>query len=265
MNIPSIVSSPTDSVENSKPAIDSRPVIKIGSEYFSEAALFQKLQSHRLLPQLCREILIEQATSSLEITPEEAALGRQVVYQLNQIQEERDRQTWMQQRGMTPELFEQWSQRQIQVEIFKRRRWGAETGSYFLKRKESFDRAIYSLIRHADRAVIQELFFRIQAKEDIIANLAAQYSQGSEQQTNGLVGPMELGRVHPRLAQLLRIAKPGQVNSPIQLENWFVIIQLEKWLPAQYDPATEQRLLDELFQQWLEQQLKEVELQENCP
>jgi parvulin-like peptidyl-prolyl isomerase len=242
-----------------------RPVIKIGSEYFSEVELFQQLQNHRLLPQLCREILIEQATSPLDLTPEEAIQGRQAVYQLNRIQEESDRQIWMQQRGLTAAQFEQWSQRQIRIETFKRRQWGAEAGSYFLKRKESFDRAIYSLIRHANRAVVQELFFRIQAKEDTIANLAAQYSQGSEQQTQGLVGPMEMGRVHPRLAQQLRIAKPSQVNAPIQVENWFAIIQLEKWLPAQYDPATEQRLLDELFQQWLEQQLKQVELQENGP
>jgi hypothetical protein len=259
MNISSILPLSTDSIE------DSRLIIKIGSEYFSEAALFQKLQAHRLLPQLCREILVEQATASLNLTPEEAALGCQVVYQLNQILEERDRQTWMQQQGMTPAQFEQWTQRQIQVETFKRRKWSAETGSYFLKRKGSFDRAIYSIIRHVDRAVIQELFFRIQAKEDTIANLATQYSQGSEQQTRGLVGPMELSRVHPRLAQQLRIAKPDQINPPLQLENWFVIIQLEKWLPAQYDPATEQRLLDELFQQWLEQQLKQVELQEISP
>jgi PPIC-type PPIASE domain len=239
----------------------ARPVIKVGPEHFSEAALFEKLKTHQLLPQLCREILVDQVTASLTITPDEAELGRQIVYQLNQIQEERDRQNWVQQRGMTPDRFEQWTHRQVLLETFKRRQWGSEAGSYFLKRKEGLDRAIYSLIRHSDRAVTQELFFRIQAQEDSIANLATQYSQGSEQQTHGLVGPVELGRIHPRLAQQLQKAKPGQVSAPIQLENWFVLIQLEKWLPAQYNPATEQRLLDELFQQWLEQQLKQVELQ----
>jgi hypothetical protein len=267
MNISSISSLPTDSAEGSIPTgsetvVSSRTVVKVGSESFSEAALFQKLQSHRLLPQLCREILVDQATANLGITPEEATLAQQVVYQLHPIKEDRDRQLWMQQRGMTPEQFEQWNQRQIEVEAFKRRQWGAEIGSYFLKRKESFDRAIYALIRHSELAVIQELFFRIQAKEDTIENLAAQYSQGSEQQTRGLVGPIELGRVHPRLAQQLRIAKLGQVSTPLQLENWFVIIQLEKWIPAQYDSATEQRLLDELFQRWLEQHLQQVELLE---
>lgn len=243
----------------------ARPVIKVGSEYFSLAALFQKLQTHCLLPQLCREILVEQVTSGLNLTSEEAALGRQVVYRLNQIQAETDRQRWMQQRSMNPGQFEQWVQRQIQVETFKRRQWETEISSYFLKRKESFDRAIYSLIRHTDQAVIQELFFRIQAQEDTIANLAAQYSQGAEQQTYGLVGPMEMGRVHPRLAQQLRLAKPAQVNAPLQLENWFVIVQLESWLPAQFTPEMEQRLLDELFQQWLEQQLQGIELLKDCP
>jgi parvulin-like peptidyl-prolyl isomerase len=240
----------------------SRLVVKIGAECFSENSLFQKLQTHRLLPHLYREIIVDQEISRLEISPDEINLGRQVIYRIHGISEEENRQIWRQKQGISLESFEQWSQRQIQIEIFKRRQWGTEISSLFLKRKESFDRAIYSLIRHTERAVILELFFRIQAQEDTIANLALQYSQGSEQQTHGLIGPIELGRVHPRIVQQLRVAKPGHVNAPLQLEDWFVIIQLEKWLPAQYDFTVEQRLLDELFQKWLEQQLKGVELQE---
>lgn len=260
MNISSLTPPSTSGSSNgSAPSANS--VIKVGAEYFSEAALFSKLLRHQMLPQLCREILIDQVTAELTLSPEEADQGPQLVYQLHQIQDERERQIWIQQRGMTPEQFGQWIHRQVLLETFKRRQWGSETGSYFLKRKEGLDRAIYSLIRHSDRAVIQELFFRIQSQEDTIENLSGQYSQGTEQQTRGLVGPVELGRIHPQLAQQLRKSKPGQISFPIQLESWFVLIQLEKWLPAQYNPVTEQRLLDELFQQWLEQQLGQVELQ----
>ncbi|MCG9890912.1 MAG: peptidyl-prolyl cis-trans isomerase [Thermosynechococcaceae cyanobacterium MS004] len=240
----------------------AKPVLTVGEEMFSPADLFEKLKTHGLLPQLCREILIDQVVSGLTPTPEESAAGLKTLYQQHQISEEPDRQRWMQQHSMTPEQFEQWSQRQSLLEVFKRRMWGAELGSYFIKRKESLDRAIYSLIRHPDRGVIQELYFRLQTGEDTIANLAAQYSQGPEHQTYGLVGPIEMGRIHPRLAQQLRAAKPHQVNSPLQLETWFVILQLESWMPAQYGAEIEQRLLDEQFQQWLEQQLQQARLQE---
>jgi parvulin-like peptidyl-prolyl isomerase len=263
MNISSFMPlSTADSADGPGP---NKPVIRIGTEHFSAVGLFNKLQTHQLLPQLCREIIVDQSLSTLTLTPEEVNQGRQTVYQIHQIQADSDREAWMQQRGMTPERFEQWIQRQILLETFKRRRWGSEASSYFLKRKEGLDRAIYTLIRHSDRAVIQELFFRIQTNEDTMSNLSAQYSQGAEQQTYGLVGPVELGRVHPRVAQQLRKVKPGQVSFPLQLENWFVILRLETWLPAQYDFYTEQRLLDELFQQWLEQQLRQVELQGDRP
>ncbi len=115
----------------------------------------------------------------------------------------------------------------------------------------------YSLIRHRDQFVIQELFFRLQTQEADFVTLAQDYSQGAERQTCGFVGPCELGTLHARLAKLLRVAKLHQVNAPFKIEDWFVIVKLEAWLPAQYSAAMEQRLLDELFQQWLAEQMAE--------
>ena len=131
----------------------SKPVLKIGSEDYTAAELWQQLQDHQLLPQLCRAVFLDQMTSGLTLTAADIELGRQAVYQKYQFDTERDRQAWQQRQGMDAPQFERWLQRQIQLEVFKRQQWGAEISSHFLKRKESLDRAIYSRISHECRGI----------------------------------------------------------------------------------------------------------------
>ena len=108
-----------------------------------------------------------------------------------------------------------------------------------------------------DEQLAQELFFRIQEGEQTFAELARQYSDGPEAQTGGLIGPTELNKPHPLLAQKLTASKPGQLLPPIRLENWIVIVRLEKFLPCQLDDLMRQRLLNELFENWIAQKIQE--------
>jgi hypothetical protein len=42
------------------------------------------------------------------------------------------------------------------------------------------------------------------------------------------------------------------------LGDWWVITQLEQLMPAQLDETMRQRLLNELFENWLQEQLQKV-------
>jgi parvulin-like peptidyl-prolyl isomerase len=116
---------------------------------------------------------------------------------------------------------------------------------------------IYSLIRTQEPGIAQELYFRIQEGEQSFADLAREYSQGSEAQTGGLIGPVELSVPHPVLAQMLRLSQPGQLCPPTRLGEWFLIVRLEKFIPAQLDASMRQRLLNECFNTWLSEQLNQ--------
>jgi len=104
----------------------------------------------------------------------------------------------------------------------------------------------------------RELYFRIQEKEQSFAELAREYSQDPEAQVNGIVGPAEIGTIHANLAHLLAISGPGQLWHPIPVEGWLAIVRLETLIPAQFDLAMRQRLLRELFEIWVQEQMREV-------
>jgi parvulin-like peptidyl-prolyl isomerase len=233
-------------------------VIEIGDRKIEDRDLFPLLAKYGMLTQLAREIIIDRAIADIACTPEEENFARTRFYQQHQITDEEQLQAWLQRNGMNPEQFQRLVVREVKIEKFKQQTWDNKLESYFLQVKERLDRVIYSLIRTKDQGIAQELYFRIQEGENTFAELARDYSQGAESQTGGLIGPVELNTPHPQIARILAASKPGQLWPPMPVGEWLVILRLEKYLASELDPPTQQRLRDELFQQWLAEELQQV-------
>lgn len=232
-------------------------ILRIGDRTITAEELIPLLASYQLLTPLLRELIIDQAIASVSCTPEETAQAQKQFFEQQQITSEEAKQAWAAQHKMTAEQLEALAVRGLKIEKFKQATWGHKLESYFLSRKAQLDRVIYSLIRTQDPGTTQELYFRIQEGEQPLAELAREYSQGPEAETGGLIGPVELSTPHPMIAQMLRLSQPGQLCPPTRLGEWFVIVRLEKFFPAQLDGPMRQRLLNECFATWLSEQLNQ--------
>ena len=232
------------------------PLIKVGDRTLTATELIDCLTRHQLMPRLIQELLIDDAISSVELSKDEVAIAHQTFCQKYQLATEADQETWRQQRGLSREAFEAVVLRDLKLEKYKAQTWETQVESYFLQRKTQLDRVLYSLIRTEDAGLAQELYFRIHDDGESFSDLARQYSEGQEAQTGGLIGPVELSVPHPTLAKMLSISQPNQLWSPTRIGEWFIIVRLEKFVPAQMDEAMRQRLSNELFGQWLQNQLK---------
>ncbi|MEQ8972198.1 MAG: peptidylprolyl isomerase [Coleofasciculus sp. C1-SOL-03] len=232
-------------------------ILKVGDQTITAEEVIPLLAKYQLLPQLLREIIIDQAIATIDCTDDEKNAACEQFYAKNQLSTEQERQAWRDRQDLSLEQVEELAVRGLKLEKFKQATWGHKIESYFLKRKGRLDRVIYSLIRTKEAAIAQELYFRIQEGEQSFNELARDYSQGPEAQTGGLVGPVELSTPHPTLAQMLTVSQPGQLLPPTRLGDWFIVIRLEKFLPVQLDDAMRQRLLDEMFTTWLKEQLQQ--------
>jgi parvulin-like peptidyl-prolyl isomerase len=226
-------------------------IIEIGEQSLTESDILPLLAKYGMLPQLAREVIIERAIANISCNPEERNAAYSRFYQHNQIANDEQMKSWLQQNGMTSEQLEYLILRDIKLEKFKQETWENKLESYFLKVKTQLDKVVYSLIRTKDIGIAQELFFRIQDRENTFAEIAKEYSQGAEAETGGLIGPVELSAPHPQIAQILAASSPGQLWPPTQVGEWIVILRLEKYLSCELDPPTRQRLRNDLFQQWL--------------
>lgn len=163
--------------------------------------------------------------------------------------------SWLQSQGISEQQMSQRLFRDLQLEQFKQATFGPRIEPLFLERKASLDRVLYSLLRVRERVKAIELQHRLQEEEATFADLASTYSEGIEQQLNGLIGPMELGRINPVLAERLRVSTPGQLWPPFEVAGWWVLLRHERHLPAQLDDSMRQRLLNEMYELWMREQV----------
>lgn len=232
--------------------------LKIGDRVLNAEDIASLVEKYQLLPQLIREAIIDREIEAIAIAPEEIARTCASFWSQRQLLQPEAQQQWLLQQGMTQEQLQEKLIRELKILKFKQETWGDRLLDYFLLRKSELDRVVYSLLRTTDLSVAQELYFRIQTGESLFSEAARQYSIGPEAQTSGLVGPIELSRLDPTLADVLATSEIGQLRPPIQFGDWSILVRLEERLPAQLDAAMQQKLLDELFENGLQTQVLEV-------
>ncbi|WP_036800156.1 peptidylprolyl isomerase [Pleurocapsa sp. PCC 7319] len=237
-------------------------ILQIGNHTLTAEEIIPLLASYKLIPQLLCELIIDQAIVQISYTPEEIALAYQEFDRHWGLTSEAERQAWGEQCGLNQEQLKLLVTRRLRVEKFKESTWGSQLRSYFSKRKKQLDRVVYSLIQTKDNGIATELYFRLQEREQSFAELAREYSKGSEALTNGLMGPVELGTLHPTLAYLLSSSQISEIRPPVSVGEWQIIVRVEKFIPAQFNDLMRQRLLQEKFEAWFQEQVKQLSYQE---
>ncbi|WP_373480698.1 peptidylprolyl isomerase [Geminocystis sp.] len=238
--------------------------MEVGNIIITPENIFPLLAEKQMIAPLAREIILDQAIANIQCSPEETAMAEQQFFmqmQLNPNDTEK-LQGWLERNYLTREQLQQRILRNTKLEKYKEETWSNEIESYYLKRKNQLDKIVYSLIRTTNVGQAQELYFRICEGEKEFSEIARAYSQGAEAETGGLMGPVELSVPHPQIAQKLMTSQPGEVLPPMRIGEWNVILRLEKYLVAPLDGNMKRRLLDELFNNWLNEQLqKQVKFQ----
>ncbi len=232
-------------------------VLEIGGRVYTAEDLAPLLTEYQMLPKLAQEIIIDDAIADVECSEQEETSAYNQFCQQHQISSEEQIETWLKRQGLNREQLQKIIIRRVKIDKYKEENWGNRVEQYFLQRKSQLDRVVYSLIRIDRAELAQELYFRIQEGESTFRELAMEYSQGSEAQTGGLIGPVEMNAPHPKIAQIISTCQPGQLIPPTRVGEWIVIIRLENFLSAKLDPPTRQRMLDELFRQWLNSEIEQ--------
>jgi parvulin-like peptidyl-prolyl isomerase len=228
------------------------PLARLYHNEISGEEVVKLLHQYRLVSQLQRELVVDAAIESIELTAEETFSGYKAFYQQHQLTSDEDRAAWLEYNHFTLSQFEYFILRALKLDRFKRETFASKVDSYFLQRKNQLDRASYSVLGVKSFHLAQELFLQVQDGEADFSELVKQYSEGQADETNGLRGPHELSIPHPTLATQLRSLKPGQLSLPLQIGGWFILLKLEKYFSAQLDEKMRIRLIDELYDSWIQ-------------
>lgn len=235
-------------------------LFQIGNKIIQDHELPALLMRYQLMPQLLRGIIIDQAIANITCSQEETLSAIEKFFASQQITTPQARDAWLQSQNITLEQVEEVAVQPLRLEKFKTAAFNPKVETYFFSRKTHLDQVVYSLIRTQDPGLAQEIYFRISEGEQTFPELAREYSQGPEARTGGLLGPVPLSQPHPAIAKLLSVSQPGQLWTPRPLAEWFVIIRLEKFIPARLDDSMRRQLIDELFENWIKEQMQQVKM-----
>ena len=221
----------------------------------TDTSLAAELRRHNLLIPLLQRQIIAEAVINEHISEEEIASAQKNFMNNQNLKGREDLQKHLVKRGWRENDFEWQISLPIRIHKHCLKHYRHKAEAKFLNRKNQLDQVVYSLLRVRDQFLAKELFWRIKSKECSFGDLASQYAEGPESNTNGIVGPVPLSQAHPILAEALRVTKPGVLMEPIQINEWCIVARVESYKPATFDETMAARLSQELFDQWVDEEV----------
>ena len=213
------------------------------------------LRRHNLLKTLVRAEILRKTVEPIELSKEQRDQVWNNFKEQNKLENTELLETYLKNNGVK-EIDLHWQlELPTRFQIYSQEHFQHKAEARFLARKEQLDQVVYSLLRLEDGYLARELYLRISGGEANFADLAANYSQGHEAKTKGIVGPVPMTQAHPALSERLRTSQPGQLLQPFRVDQWWLVMRLERYEAAQFDDKTRQRMAEELFQEWLNQEL----------
>lgn len=231
--------------------------LKIGHRRLNGDQLISALVRYKLLEGLVGQVLLDEVLQEVPLSKQE--LFYTLIGEPNTpIPDDFESflTQWCKHKGVTPEYFHAVVLRELQLQKFKQLQFSDQVESEFLRLKSELDQVEYSLIQLADLSLAQEIYFQLRDDGADFARLAQRFSLGSERQTGGWVGPLPLSTLPIEIATLFRNKQVGVVYGPVPVADGFWIVRLEQYTTARLTEATRANLVNRLYTQWLQTQVK---------
>ena len=213
------------------------------------------LSRHNLLKAWVRAEVTATAVQSVDLPPEQCAELWSAYLQKQNIADDVALNHHLQEIGLSADDLHWQLELPRRIRQYSQEHFQHKAEARFLARKEQLDHVVYSLLRVKDGFLARELYLRIAGGEANFADLAAQYSQGPEAKTKGIMGPAPLRQAHPALSERLRTSQPGQLLEPFKIDQWWLVARLERYEAARFDAATAEQMSTELFQEWVQEEM----------
>jgi len=130
---------------------------------------------------------------------------------------------------------------------------------FFIEQKLFLDRVIISRIVITDKELAEELHSQLLegARFD---QLAQEYSVADDRIVNGMMGAVSRGQLPDQVRALVDLASPGEIIGPVNIEEWYCLFRVEKFLPAELEGQVKQELENQLFEQWLGEKMQKLNI-----
>lgn len=213
--------------------------------------ILSSIKTYPLWPTLIREALLDRAISGIEVPDQEAELLWTGWCSRNDVDPEKPLFE-----GLSPLEMRKAALRERRIELFKEQTFGKLLPEYFRARKKTLDRVSLEIVQFHHEGVAQEALFRCRGGEQSLEEAAHELAlrDGGEPPVKR-IGPVALSRLSVGLNALVSGSSAGAIRGPRKIGQYHVIVRILEIREAALDERMRQKLLIELLNQWIEQQM----------
>jgi hypothetical protein len=214
-------------------------------------SILSSIKAYPLWPTLVREALLDRAISGIEIPENESEALWHGWCARNEVDPEKPLFE-----GLSPVEMRKAALRERRIELFKEQTFGKHLPEYFRARKKTLDRVALEIVQFHHEGVAEEALFRCRGGEQTLEEAAHElaHRDGGEPPVKR-IGPIALSRLSVGLNALVSGTKPGAIRGPRKIGQYHVVVRILEIREAALDDRMRHRLLVELLNQWIEQQM----------
>lgn len=198
---------------------------------------------------ICRAITLPE---SVETTLVQTFLDQE------DIVDESSLQTYLELRGWHADDLLYVATKAERIHRFQQRMFTQDVELNYLGRKLDLDQVSYSLIQTPDADLAFELHQRLQEGEESFDGLITTEPSLAGAVSVAHVGPQAINAAPASLVHTLRVSEQGQLWPPFFAMDQWLILRLNHRDNAPLDATTHEQLLDELFDQWLNERISQL-------
>ncbi|MEB3294496.1 MAG: hypothetical protein VKJ24_15170 [Synechococcales bacterium] len=246
-------------------------LLQIGDQALSLGQILQYYQlSGKLLPWIRdiveQHILFQELQRRSELSLSAAEVEQIILnFRVNQnLTDATAFQSWLQQQGMTYELFQARLIFSQQLAKLKTQITEAELQPTCETQKPLLDQVEVLGAVVSDRSLAEQLKSEVHHAYPL-DRVAQDYAQRQPEQVTFLHRTFRYGQLPTEVRDTLRSAQPGWLLDPLELEGKWCVLRIERQTEAVLDEAMQQILRNQIFQQWLNQQVQNLTVNLTVP
>ncbi len=207
------------------------------------------LENSNLLETTTKELVIDKLIDKINIDKEHFDEFFFEFLKKNKIEEEKQFKNFLIKNSFSKKLLQQKLLRSFKIQKLSINEFKNKAKDYFTQNKSYFDKVSYTLVRTTNLHLAKELYLQIEAGEEDIHEIAEKYSEGDEKFSRGIIGPIPINQGHILIRQKISTLKEGELIEPFQIDNWWIILRLEKLIKIKYTKQIETSICRDLFEE----------------
>ena len=169
-------------------------------------------------------------------------------------------QEWLLDNGLNVHTFREHVRFTTKINTFKTKLAAPKLLETFIEQKLHLDQAVLSHIMVKTQELAEELKLQLEEGEKFEA-FVQEYSCSNDAVVNGMMGVLSRAEIQAIFGIDAYQAKVGDLIGPIQRENNWHLLRVDQLLPATLDEAVIPLLEDHVFEQWLANQIRTLDVE----